>query len=32
MEGVTGVDVAGAMISLLEERARPGNTQTKGSG
>ena len=32
MEGVTGVDVAGAMIGLLEARAKPGDTQTKGSG
>jgi ribosomal protein S6--L-glutamate ligase len=32
MEGATGVDVAGAMIALLEARARPGDTQTKGSG
>ena len=32
MEGATGIDVAGAMIALLEARARPGDTQTKGSG
>jgi ribosomal protein S6--L-glutamate ligase len=32
MEGATGVDVASAMIDLLEQRARPGATQTKGSG
>jgi ribosomal protein S6--L-glutamate ligase len=32
MEGATGVDVAGAMIALLEARARPGDTQTKGTG
>ena len=32
LEGATGVDVAGAMIELLEERAKPGNTGTKGSG
>ena len=32
MEGATGVDVAGAMIALLEGRARPGDTQTKGTG
>jgi ribosomal protein S6--L-glutamate ligase len=32
MEGATGVDVAGAMIALLEARARPGDTGTKGSG
>jgi hypothetical protein len=32
MEGATGVDVASAMIELLEQRARPGATQTKGSG
>lgn len=32
MEGASGVDVASAMIALLEERARPGDTQTKGSG
>lgn len=32
MEGATGVDVAGRMIELLEARARPGETHTKGSG
>jgi hypothetical protein len=32
MEGATGVDVAGAMVDLLEARARPGDTQTKGTG
>ena len=32
MEGATGIDVAGAMIALLEARARSGDTQTKGSG
>ena len=32
MEGATGVDVAGAMIALLEARAKAGDTQTKGSG
>ncbi len=32
MEGATGVDVAGRMIELLEARARPGETRTKGSG
>ncbi len=32
MEGATGIDVAGAMIAVLEARARPGDTQTKGSG
>jgi hypothetical protein len=32
MEGATGIDVAGAMIELLEERAKPGDTQTKGTG
>jgi ribosomal protein S6--L-glutamate ligase len=32
MEAASGVDVAGAMIGLLESRARPGDTQTKGTG
>lgn len=32
MEGATKIDVAGAMIELLEAHARPGETQTKGSG
>ena len=32
MEGATGIDVAGAMIELLEARAKPGDTGTKGVG
>ncbi len=32
METATGVDVAGAMIALLERAAKPGATETKGSG
>jgi ribosomal protein S6--L-glutamate ligase len=32
MEAATGVDVAGAMIALLERRAKRGETQTKGVG
>lgn len=32
MEEATGVDVAGAMIAFLEQRARPGETQTRGTG
>jgi ribosomal protein S6--L-glutamate ligase len=32
MEAATGVDVAGAMIALLERRAKRGETQTKGAG
>ena len=32
IEQATGADVAGAMISFLELRARPGDTQTKGTG
>ncbi len=32
MEGATGIDVAGAMIELLEAKARRGDTGTKGTG
>jgi ribosomal protein S6--L-glutamate ligase len=32
IERATGIDVAGAMISFLENRAKPGDTGTKGSG
>jgi len=32
IERATGIDVAGAMIGFLEERAKPGDTGTKGSG
>lgn len=32
MEEVTGVDVARAMIEFLEQRARPGETKTRGRG
>ena len=32
IEKATGADVAGAMIAFLEQRARPGDTGTKGSG
>jgi ribosomal protein S6--L-glutamate ligase len=32
MEAATGVDVAGAMITLLERRATRGDTGTKGIG
>jgi ribosomal protein S6--L-glutamate ligase len=32
MEAATGIDVAGAMIEFLEERARPGDTGTRGAG
>jgi ribosomal protein S6--L-glutamate ligase len=32
MEHATGVDVAGAMIDFLEQRARPGDTGTRGAG
>ncbi len=32
MEAATGVDVAGAMITLLERRAARGDTGTKGAG
>ena len=32
IEAATGVDVAGCIITLLERRAAPGNTSTKGAG
>lgn len=32
METASGVDVAGAMIAFLEQRARRGDTMTKGVG
>jgi len=32
IEHASGIDVAGAMIEFLEQRARPGDTQTKGTG
>ena len=32
MEKATGIDVAGAMVTFLERRARPGDTGTKGTG
>ena len=32
IEQASGIDVAGAMISFLEQSARPGDTLTKGSG
>jgi ribosomal protein S6--L-glutamate ligase len=32
METATGVDVAGSIITLLERRATPNNTGTKGAG
>ncbi|MFV0298107.1 MAG: 30S ribosomal protein S6--L-glutamate ligase [Hyphomicrobiaceae bacterium] len=32
MEAASGVDVADAMIAFLEQRARPGETGTKGHG
>jgi ribosomal protein S6--L-glutamate ligase len=32
IEHASGIDVAGAMIEFLELRARPGDTQTKGTG
>ena len=32
IEHASGVDVAGAMIEFLEQRAIPGDTKTKGTG
>lgn len=32
IEHASGIDVAGAMIEFLEQRARPGDTHTKGTG
>jgi ribosomal protein S6--L-glutamate ligase len=32
LEAATGADVAGAMLDLLEARARPGATATRGTG
>ena len=32
IERASGIDVAGAMITFLETRAKPGDTGTKGSG
>jgi len=32
IERASGIDVAGAMITFLEQRARPGDTSTKGVG
>jgi ribosomal protein S6--L-glutamate ligase len=32
METATGVDVAGAMITFLEQQAKPGATSTRGAG
>lgn len=32
IERASGIDVAGAMITFLEARAKPGDTGTKGSG
>lgn len=32
MEGASGIDVAGAMMKFLEEKAKPGDTGTKGRG
>jgi ribosomal protein S6--L-glutamate ligase len=32
MEAASGVDVASAIIAFLEQRARPGDTGTKGTG
>ena len=30
--GVTGIDIADAIVQFLEARATPGDTKTKGSG
>lgn len=32
IEKATGIDIAGAMIDLLEAHAKPGQTKTKGTG
>lgn len=32
IEHASGIDVAGAMIEFLEQRATPGDTRTKGTG
>jgi ribosomal protein S6--L-glutamate ligase len=32
MEQASGADVAGAMVEFLEQRARPGETKTRGVG
>ena len=32
IERATGIDVAGRIIDLLEQQARPGKTKTKGKG
>jgi ribosomal protein S6--L-glutamate ligase len=32
IEGATGLDVAGQIITLIEKTAKPGKTRTKGSG
>jgi len=32
IEGATGLDVAGQIITLIEKTAKPGKTRTKGTG
>jgi len=32
VEKATGIDIAGKMIELLEKKAKPGKTKTKGKG